>query len=171
MKPKLKKLNKKTEKVFKESDVAALLENMNDNIVILAEGQQTLREEMHRGMEELKQELRSEFKYEIGGLRAEMKAEVGGLRGEIKTEIGALRNEMKLEVGTLRSEMKEGFSLVMDHLKRIDGELVEIRKEFNDTKEEKVDWKTYTTLEKRLERAEKQIEELKVLFRVKKVPV
>ncbi len=125
MKPKLKKINKKTEKVFKESDVAAILENMNDNILILAEGQETLRQEMHR-------------------------------------EINELREEM-------REEMREGFSLVMDHLKRIDDELVGIRKDLDETKDKKVDWKVYRILERRIERAEKQIEEFKALFKVKNI--
>jgi hypothetical protein len=42
MKTKLKKLDKKTEEMFKASSVSILLENMNDNFKLLAEGQSIL---------------------------------------------------------------------------------------------------------------------------------
>jgi hypothetical protein len=69
MKSKLKKINKKTEEMFKASSVAVLLENVNHNIQIIAEGQDGLRDKMHK---------------EIGNLRSEMKEEIGGLRYEVK---------------------------------------------------------------------------------------
>ena len=91
MKTQLKKLDKKTEELFKASSVAVLLEHLNDTMQVIAEGQVTLREEMRR---------------EISGLRNEMKTDIFGLRGEMTEEIGSLRDEMKSEVGGLRSEMK-----------------------------------------------------------------
>jgi predicted nucleic acid-binding Zn-ribbon protein len=137
MKTKLKKMDKKTEELFKASSVAVLLENMNDNIKILAEGQLSLREEMHRNTDDL--------------------------RGEISD----LRGEMHGAINNLRGEMKEGFDLLMEYIMRIDKEVVSIRKEFEDVKEKKVDWSIYSALEKRMNVAEIQIEKMKVLLKLK----
>jgi len=148
MKTKLKKMDKKTEELFKASSVAVLLENMNDNIKILAEGQMSLREE-------------------IGNLRGEMHEEIGDLRGEMHGAINILRGEMHKEIGNLRGEMKEGFDLLMEYVMRIDEEVVNIRKELEGVREKKVDWSIYSTLEKRMKVAESQIEKMKVLLKLK----
>lgn len=44
---KLNKLDLKTEKMFRESDVCVLLEHIDTNVKLLAEGYDSLREEMH----------------------------------------------------------------------------------------------------------------------------
>ncbi|HHE45758.1 MAG TPA: hypothetical protein ENL05_00185 [Candidatus Moranbacteria bacterium] len=119
-KSKIKKINKKVEKVFKESEVILLLENLNDNIQLLAEGQVGLREETNR------------------------------------------------KIDGLREEMNEKFSLIMNYLKKIDDEIMEIKKELGILKEKKVDWSAYSLLEKRVKKAEDEIERLNKLLTQKK---
>ncbi|MFZ2226602.1 MAG: hypothetical protein WA064_04040 [Candidatus Moraniibacteriota bacterium] len=133
-------MDKKTEELFKASSVAVLLENMNDNIKILAEGQLSLREEMHRNTDDLR-------------------GEISDLRGEMRGAINNLRGEMK--------EMRGGFDLLMEYVKRIDEEVTSIRKEFEGVKEKKVDWSIYSALEKQMNVAEIQIEKMKVLLKLK----
>lgn len=50
---KLKKMDKKTEEIFKASTVAVLLENMNDNFKILAEGQMGLERRMNEKFDQI----------------------------------------------------------------------------------------------------------------------
>ena len=127
---KLKKLNKKTEKIFKESDVVVIMENMNDNIKLLAEGQMALNERFD-GLENRFDGLENRF-------------------------------------DKLERETKAGFSMIMDYLKRIDEEVIGIKSELESTREEKVNWDAYSLLEKRVEKAEEQIEKVKALLKLKK---
>ncbi|MFA4880682.1 MAG: hypothetical protein WC650_03605 [Candidatus Doudnabacteria bacterium] len=69
---KLKKIPKKQEKIFKESDVAVLLENVNDNIKILAEGQTGLNQRMD-GLDQKMDGLGKNLSQRIDGLEQEMR--------------------------------------------------------------------------------------------------
>ena len=57
MKTKLKKLNKKTENVFRSSEVGALLERMEGKIDAIAEGQTIIKDELR----DFKEETRDSF--------------------------------------------------------------------------------------------------------------
>lgn len=134
---KLKKINKKTEKVFKESDVIVIMENMNDNIKLLAEGQMALNERFD-GLENRFDGLESRF------------------------------DGLEQRFDKLERETKAGFKMIMDYLKRIDDEIIGIKSELEDTKKNKVNWDVYSLLEKRVEKAEEQIEKVKALLKLKK---
>ena len=144
MKTKLKKIvDKRVEKVFAESEVLVVLESIDDTFKLLAEGQQGLDRRMG-GLED-----------RMGGLEDRM----GGLEGRMS----GLEDRM----GGLENDMKSGFSMIMDYLKRIDEEVVGIRKDIEDLKKKKVDWEVYHPLEKRLRIAEKEIGKLKLLLEKK----
>ncbi|MDO8529782.1 MAG: hypothetical protein Q7S18_03890 [bacterium] len=131
MKTKLKKLDKKTEEMFKASSVAILLENLTDNIGVIAEGQMALNDKFD-GLER-----------KVDGLETRFDG--------------------------LEKEMREGFSMIMDYLKRIDEEVVSIRKELEEVKEKKVDWSVYSIMDKRMKGVEKQMEEFRILLKEKKI--
>lgn len=141
---KLKKLNKKTEKIFKESEVAAIMENMNDNIKLLAEGQMALNERFD-GLENRFDGLENRF-------------------DGLENRFDGLENRFD----KLEKETRAGFNMIMDYLKRIDEEVIGIKSELESTREEKVDWDAYSLLEKRVEKAEEQIEKVKALLKLKK---
>ena len=59
----------------------------------------------------------------------------------------------------------------MSYLKKIDDEIMEIKKELGILKEKKVDWSAYSLLEKRVKKAENEIERLNKLLIQKKKKV
>ena len=138
MKQKLKKLDKKTEEMFKASSVAILLENMNDNFKLLAEGQ-TIMNRKFDGLENRFDGLEVRF----DGLEARF--------------------------GGLENEMRTGFAMVMDYLKRIDEELVALKKDTQNLEDKKADSTVCDSLEKRLKDAEKEIQEIRFLLKKKRV--
>lgn len=123
-------MDKKTEEMFKASSVGALIEDFNEKVKIIAEGQLILNDKFDR------------------------------LDGRV--------DKLEGRFDKLEARMKEGFDLIMDYLKRIDEEVVGIRKDVEKLKKEKVDWKAYRPLEDRLEAAEKEIREIKILLKEKK---
>ena len=102
---KLKRIPKKQEKIFKESDVVILLENVNDNIKILAEGQAGLDQRMG-GLDQKMDGLEKNLSQRIDGLEQEMRDSFKSILQylsriedeimEIKEEIRGLR-EKKLD--------------------------------------------------------------------------
>lgn len=126
-KSKLKKtVSRKVKKVFAESEVLIVLEEMNDSMKILAEGQIMLSGRMDN--------LESRF-------------------------------------DGLESEVRQGFSLIMDFLKRLDEELMGIKKDVEEAKEKKVDLNIYEMLEKRMAVAERQIERMKSVLKEKNIKI
>ena len=74
------KKNTKLEKSSQEDQFVVLLENMRDEIKLVAEGNLMLQESMERGFKEI----RKEFKEEINDLRIDMKTEMNGMKTEMK---------------------------------------------------------------------------------------
>ena len=161
---KLKKIPKKQEKIFKESDVAVLLENLNDNIKIVAEGQTSLRAEMHQEIGGLRTEMNTKIESEIGGLRAEMntkiESEIGGLREEMNTKIES-------EIGGLRAEMRDSFKSILQYLSRIEDEVMEIKEEIRELREKKLDKEKFFVLEDQFGAMRKDIRECQTFLKIK----
>ena len=118
------KKNIKLEKSSRKDQFVVLLENMRDEIKLVAEGNLMLQEKMERGFKEI----RKEFKEEINDLRIDMKTEMNGM----KTEMNGMKTEMKMGFKGMMAE-----SLAMD--KKVD---------------EKADKKDLLVLEKRVAKLE-----------------
>lgn len=75
MKLKLKKLTKKSERVFKESEVLVVLENMDDNMKLLAEGQAQINKELQDFQESVNDNFKvvMEYLYRIEGETLDVK--------------------------------------------------------------------------------------------------
>lgn len=71
----------------------------------------------------------------------------------------------------LEGEMRQGFSLIMDFLKRLDEELMGIKKDLESTKKKKVDRNVYVVLEKRMAVAESQIERMRAVLKERNIKV
>jgi predicted RNase H-like nuclease (RuvC/YqgF family) len=97
-----------------------------------------------------------------------MEGRMGNIEGRMDNMEGKVDN-MEGKVDNLGIEMKEGFSLIMDYLKKIDEEVVSIRKDVEMLKEKKADRDENAILEKRLEKVEKEMMSLKNVLIKKKV--
>jgi hypothetical protein len=132
------KKNIKLEKSSRKDQFVVLLENMRDEIKLVAEGNLMLQEKMERGFKEI----RKEFKEEINDLRIDMKTEMNGMKTEMngmKTEM----NGMKTEMNGMKTEMKMGFKGMMAESLAMDKKV-----------DEKADKKDLLVLEKRVAKLE-----------------
>ena len=94
------KKNTKIEESSREDQFVVLLENMRDEIKLVAEGNLMLQESMERGFGEVKRE--------ISDIKTEM--------NDIKTEM----NDMKTEMNDMKTEMRMGFKGMMAESVAID---------------------------------------------------
>jgi pyridoxal biosynthesis lyase PdxS len=94
------KKNTKIEESSREDQFVVLLENMRDEIKLVAEGNLMLQESMERGFGEVKRE--------ISNMKTEM--------NDIKTEM----NDMKTEMNDMKTEMRMGFKGMMAESVAID---------------------------------------------------
>ena len=94
------KKNTKIEESSREDQFVVLLENMRDEIKLVAEGNLMLQESMERGFGEVKRE--------ISNMKAEM--------NDMKTEM----NDMKTEMNDMKTEMRMGFKGMMAESVAID---------------------------------------------------
>ena len=94
------KKNTKIEESSREDQFVVLLENMRDEIKLVAEGNLMLQESMERGFGEVKRE--------ISDIKTEM--------NDIKTEM----NDMKTEMHDMKTEMRMGFKGMMAESVAID---------------------------------------------------
>ncbi|HOI97102.1 MAG TPA: hypothetical protein PLA19_01200 [Candidatus Pacearchaeota archaeon] len=94
------KKNTKIEESSREDQFVVLLENMRDEIKLVAEGNLMLQESMERGFGEVKRE--------ISNIKTEM--------NDMKTEM----NDMKTEMNDIKTEMRMGFKGMMAESVAID---------------------------------------------------
>jgi len=119
---KLNKLNSKTEKMFSESQVSILLEHIDTNVELIAEGYHSLREEMHQGFskvwdkfDSLEQDMHSSFKAVLEHLIS-----IDNELAEIKAELKKL-NENKAD--------KQELVILEQRLSKLELELNQCKKE------------------------------------------
>ncbi|GMX57850.1 MAG: hypothetical protein YFSK_1800 [Candidatus Yanofskyibacterium parasiticum] len=132
------KKNTKIQGSSREDQFVVLLENMRDEIKLVAEGNLMLQESMERGFKEI----RKEFKEEINDVRIDMKMEINNVKAEIsdmKTEI----SDMKTEMSDMKTEMRMGFKGMMAESVVIDRKM-----------EKKAEKKDLLILEKRVAKLE-----------------
>ena len=155
-KTKIKPRRKKVERVFAESAVLVLLEDMRDDIKLIAEGHSGL----VNGIADIKTDL-TEFKAEMMEFKTEMtefKAEMTEFKAEMK-EFKAEMTEFKNEMMEFKVNTEKNFQTVFSCLSRIDEELNDIRSELMILRQElkkKVDLDRWEKLEKRVAFLEKQ---------------
>ena len=146
------KKNTKIQGSSREDQFVVLLENMRDEIKLVAEGNLMLQESMERGFKEI----RKEFKEEINDVRIDMKMEINNVKAEIsdmkaeisdmKTEMSDMKTEMsdmKTEMSDMKTEMRMGFKGMMAESVVIDRKM-----------EKKADKKDLLILEKRVAKLE-----------------
>jgi len=139
------KKNTKIQGSSREDQFVVLLENMRDEIKLVAEGNLMLQESMERGFKEI----RKEFKEEINDVRIDMKMEINNVKAEIsdmKAEISEMKTEMsdmKTEMSDMKTEMRMGFKGMMAESVVIDRKM-----------EKKADKKDLLILEKRVAKLE-----------------
>jgi len=127
------KANKKNNKIqgsSREDQFVVLLENVRDEIKLVAEGNLMLRESMERGFKEVKKE--------ISGIKNEMiivKAEISNIKDEM--------SDMKTEMSDMKTEMRMGFKGMMAETLAIDEKM-----------DKKADKKDLLVLEKRVAKLE-----------------
>ncbi|MDD3679140.1 MAG: hypothetical protein PHT36_02770 [Patescibacteria group bacterium] len=145
---KLRKTAQKKLDIFKGSEVVVVLEDIRDNIKILAEGQVGLRQEL---------------KGDVNNLRDELKDDISDLRSELKGDIAELREELR----TFKQDTESNFKTVFDYLARIDKEIQEIKVELKNLKESKIDKESYFALEKRVLDLEKEVARLRARKKIR----
>lgn len=95
----LKKLDPKIEKVFKESQVAALLENINNNFAVVVDGQEALEKRMGSVEEKV-------GALEFGMVRVEKRLD--SMEGRF--------DSMEGDMASIEEEMHTGFKTILDEL-------------------------------------------------------
>ena len=132
------KKNTKIQGSSREDQFVVLLENMRDEIKLVAEGNLMLQESMERGFKEI----RKEFKEEINDVRIDMKMEINNVKAEI-SDMKAEISDMKTEMSDMKTEMRMGFKGMMAESVVIDRKM-----------EKKADKKDLLILEKRVAKLE-----------------
>ena len=150
-----KKARKKVAKKSKPLNISTegkfllVLEEMRDEIKIVAEGHSVLA----RGMDELKDKM--------GGMEKRMdnfESELKGLRKEVNDKSEGLRREINDKSEELRKEMNQGFRMVFNYTERIEDEIKDVKKEIEILRKElksKADVQRLEILEKRVQRIER----------------
>lgn len=146
---KIKSLSAQTRRVFAESDVLIMLEDMNDNIKIIAEGQIGLREDLNSFKEEM-----HEFKDEMYSFRDEM--------CYFRNEMHSFRDEMY----SFRDEMHEFRNLALEDLDEIKNRLNKVEKEMIEIKKQLSGKANKEWVEERIVFLEREIEIIKQVLAV-----
>jgi len=149
------KLKSKIKPAVKKDHFEALLENMNDNIKLVAEGQTSFREEVNARFDGVDQRFTA-FQKET--------------RANFKT-IFDFRDETRANFKTIfdfRDETHANFKTVFGYLSRIDNELQDIKISLKRLDETKLDKGEFDDLAKRVARLERELKECKGSLETKK---
>ncbi len=134
--------------MVKKDHFEALLENMNDNIKLVAEGQTAFRDEVNARFDVVDQRF--------------AKADQRFVSFQKET-----RDNFKT-IFDFRDETRDNFKTVFDYLSRIDNELQDIKKRLQRLDETKLDKGEFDDLAKRVARLERELEECKGSLETKK---
>ncbi len=109
MQIKTEQLDKEADEVFKGSHVLVVLEDMRENIKLLAEGQVSLRQEMCQGFSDARKEL-DEFNVETRDnfkIVFEYLSRIDDELADIKSELKDLKKDLKTKADVTRFEKLE----------------------------------------------------------------
>jgi len=138
---KSKKTELTSKPALKKEHFEVLLENMNDSIQLIAEGQDMFR-----------QEVKQRFN------------ESGKRFFEFQSETRANFQELF----EFRAETRANFKQVIDCLMNMEDELADIKMKLNKLSEEKMDKKEFVILESRVLKLERELEQYKTLLKTQK---
>lgn len=161
MKKQIKKTvrEKEVERIFKGSEVMVLIEDFNNKIGLLADGQQAIREDLGEFKEEMRV-FKENTEIGIASLRSEMHSFKGEMHS-FKGEMYIFRDEMY----GFKRDTESNFKFLREYLSRIEDELMEIKAELVIRKKfetETSDW--MKEMEKRVIKLEAQLQQRKVLI-------
>ena len=135
------KIKSKTKVPIKKEHFEVVLENMNDSIKLIAEGQISFRQEVNQRFDESNSRF-VEFRDEMNGFRKEMYG--------------------------FRDETQANFKTVFEYLVKIDDELQDIKKNLKRLDETKIDKTEFAALAQRVAKLEIELEKYKTAAVVKK---
>lgn len=137
-------MDKKTEQMFRASEVGALIEHLEGKFDAVAEGQTMLQEEL-RGF---KEETASNFE-----VLFEFKRET---ESNFKT------------IFEFINETKSNFKTVFEYFSNLDEEIKDIKRQLEYLEEGKMDENNRISLMERVRKLEKEAEQVRVLLKLKK---
>ena len=149
------KLKSKIKPMVKKDHFEALLENMNDNIKLVAEGQTAFRDEVNARFDVVDQRF----------------AKADQRFAKVDQRFVSFQKETRDNFKTIfdfRDETRDNFKTVFDYLSRIDNELQDIKKRLQRLDETKLDKGEFDDLAKRVARLERELEECKGSLETKK---
>jgi len=164
------KNNKKVEAVFKESHVIILLEDMRDDIKLIAEGVSGLREEMDRRFEEVNKKFEQiDRRFEQIDRRFEqIDRRFEQIDRRFEQSDANFKAIFKYQSG-FSDEVHGRFNQIDKRFDQLDSELAEIKEELKKIDKNKVDVKRFNLLEKRVIKLERKLEGYnKIVVRRKK---
>lgn len=127
-----------------EERLMVLVENLGDQIKLVAEDNLMTREMMERGFERVNKRFDS------------MENRMDRL--EIRFDnLEAKVDNLEAKVGFLERDMHSSYKTVIEYLSRIEGELAEIKAELKRLEEKKADKETLAEFEKRIIKIEREI--------------
>ena len=151
--------NKKTKLILKpalkKEHFEVLLENMNDNIQLIAEGQDMFRQVVERRFDESDKRF-FEFQNETNANFQELFA----FRNETRTNFQ--------ELFEFKNETRANFKQVLTCLMKMEDELTDIKSRLNQIDETKMNKKEFIILESRVMKLEQELEQYKSLLKTQK---
>lgn len=145
----------KAEAVFKESHVMILLEDMRDDIKLIAETQGATIKELRGFKVETKDNFNAVFKYQ------------SRFSDEVYERFNCV-DERFNRMDERFDRMDERFNRVDERFNRMDSELAEIKKELKKINKNKVNIKKFNLLEKRITKLERELKKYKYKIAVRK---
>ena len=147
------KPNLKSKSTYEEQ-LMVLVENMHDEIKLVAEGNLMLGERMERGFADVDKRFdEMERRMDIGFEKVWDKIE----------SMDAKIESMDAKIASMEKDMQSSFKTVVECLSRIEDEIAEIKIELKRLEEKKADKEVLIAFEKRLARIERELEEHKNL--------
>ncbi|EKE21734.1 MAG: hypothetical protein ACD_7C00143G0006 [uncultured bacterium] len=132
------KNKKESKKSYGKDEVLVMFESLRDDISILAEGQQAIKDEL------------TEFKGEMYSFKDEMYT----FKEETNNNFEVLRNDLD----NFKEETNNNFKAMFEYLSRMEDDVAEIKAELNSKKDsEKISKKWMNEIEKRLSQLEKKL--------------
>jgi archaellum component FlaC len=130
-------MTKMTKKVKEDNYTAVLLEDIRDQVKILAEGQIGIRDNVEI--------LRSDV--------STLKSDVSTLKSDVST--------LKSDLAEFKEDTKQNFKIITDYLMRLEDEIVALRKELEGVKDGSIPVGNMVSMNERLSFVENEIAELK----------
>ncbi|MFA6376939.1 MAG: hypothetical protein WCX69_06085 [Candidatus Paceibacterota bacterium] len=154
------KPNLKSKSTYEEQ-LMVLVENMHDEIKLVAEGNLMLGERMERGFADVDKRFdEMERRMDIGFEKVWDKIE--SMDAKIES-MDAKIESMDAKIASMEKDMQSSFKTVVECLSRIEDEIAEIKIELKRLEEKKADKEVLIAFEKRLARIERELEEHKNL--------